>query len=116
MTERTLSYSPIIFVILIAYIKTKSYFVERGIFLAELDIHWPDIKNYLPGHFFNSEHSPYLFLMFNFKKHRSMHCELLCNQLIPNTRDFEIMLTIVRIDGIGLSCVAWEMSRTFLML
>jgi hypothetical protein len=47
MTERTLSYSPIIFVILIAYIKTKSYFVERGIFLAELDIHWPDIKNYL---------------------------------------------------------------------
>jgi hypothetical protein len=70
----------------------------------------------IPGHFFNSEHSPYLFLMFNFKKHRSMHCELLCNQLIPNTRDFEIMLTIVPIDGIGLSCVALEMSRTFLML
>jgi hypothetical protein len=35
----------------------------------------------IPGHFFNSEHSPYLFSMFNFKKHRSMHCELLCNQL-----------------------------------
>jgi hypothetical protein len=25
---------------------------------------------------------------------------------IPNTRDFEIMLKIVPIDGIGLSCVA----------
>jgi hypothetical protein len=73
--------------------------------------------NSIPGHFFNSEHSPYLFPMFNFKKHRSMHCELLCNQLhIPNTRDFEIMLKIVPIDGIGLSCVALEMSRTFLML
>jgi hypothetical protein len=35
----------------------------------------------IPGHFFNSEHSLYLFPMFNFKKHRSMHCELLCNQL-----------------------------------
>jgi hypothetical protein len=35
----------------------------------------------IPGHFFNSEHSPYLFPMFNFKKHRSMHCELLSNQL-----------------------------------
>jgi hypothetical protein len=35
----------------------------------------------IPGHFFNSEHSPYLFPMFNFKNHRSMHCELLCNQL-----------------------------------
>jgi hypothetical protein len=36
---------------------------------------------YIPGDFFNSEHNPYLFPMFNFKKHRSMHCELLCNQL-----------------------------------
>jgi hypothetical protein len=27
---------------------------------------------------------------------------------IPNTRDFEIMLEIVPIDGIGLSCVALE--------
>jgi hypothetical protein len=37
---------------------------------------------------------------------------------IPITRDFEIMLKlkIVPIDGIGLSCVALEMSRTFLML
>jgi hypothetical protein len=35
---------------------------------------------------------------------------------IPNTRDFEIMLNIVPIDAIGLSCVALEMSRTFLML
>jgi hypothetical protein len=35
----------------------------------------------IPGHFFNSEHSPYLFPMFNFKKHRSMRCELLWNQL-----------------------------------
>jgi hypothetical protein len=35
----------------------------------------------VPGHFFNSEHSPYLFPMFNFKKHKSMNCELLCNQL-----------------------------------
>jgi hypothetical protein len=38
-------------------------------------------------------------------------------QTIPNTRDFEIiMLKIVPIDGIGLSCVALEMSSTFLML
>jgi hypothetical protein len=38
--------------------------------------------------------------------------------IIPNTRDIEIMLKIVPIDGIGLSlsCVALEMSRTFLML
>jgi hypothetical protein len=36
---------------------------------------------------------------------------------IPNTRDFEIMLKIISIDGIiGLTCVALEMSRTFLML
>jgi hypothetical protein len=35
---------------------------------------------------------------------------------IPNTRDFEIMFKIVRIDGMGLSCVALEMSGTFLML
>jgi hypothetical protein len=35
---------------------------------------------------------------------------------IPNTRDFEIMLKIVWIDGISLSCVELEMSRTFLML
>jgi hypothetical protein len=35
---------------------------------------------------------------------------------IPNTWDFEIMLKIVPIDGIGLTCVALEMSRTFLML
>jgi hypothetical protein len=33
---------------------------------------------------------------------------------IPNTR--EIMLKIVSTDGIGLSGVALEMSRTFLML
>jgi hypothetical protein len=32
---------------------------------------------------------------------------------IPITRDFEIMLKIVLIDGIGLSCVALEMSDTF---
>jgi hypothetical protein len=32
---------------------------------------------------------------------------------IPNTRDFEIMLKIVPIDGIG---VGLEMSRRFLML
>jgi hypothetical protein len=35
---------------------------------------------------------------------------------LPNTRDFEIMLKIVPIDEIGLSCVALEMSRTFVML
>jgi hypothetical protein len=35
---------------------------------------------------------------------------------IPNTRDFEIMLKIVPIDGISLSCVALEMLRLFLML
>jgi hypothetical protein len=34
---------------------------------------------------------------------------------IPNTRNFEIMLKIVPIDGIGLSCVALEISRTSLM-
>jgi hypothetical protein len=35
---------------------------------------------------------------------------------IPNTRNFEIILKIVPIDGIDLLCVALEMSRTFLML
>jgi hypothetical protein len=35
---------------------------------------------------------------------------------ITNSRDFEIMLKIVPIDGIGLTCVALEMPRTFLML
>jgi hypothetical protein len=35
----------------------------------------------IPGHFFNSEHSPHILPTFNPKKHRSMHCELLCNQL-----------------------------------
>jgi hypothetical protein len=34
---------------------------------------------------------------------------------IPNTRNFEVILKIVPIDGIGLLCVALEMSRTFLM-
>jgi hypothetical protein len=29
---------------------------------------------------------------------------------IPNTRDFEIMLNIVPIDGIGQSCVALEIN------
>jgi hypothetical protein len=50
-----------------------------------LDIAVPNSHNKyntdIPGHFFNSEHRPYLFPMFNFKKHRSMLCELLCNQL-----------------------------------
>jgi hypothetical protein len=32
---------------------------------------------------------------------------------IPNTRDFEIMLKIVRIDGIGLSCVALKCQAHF---
>jgi hypothetical protein len=35
---------------------------------------------------------------------------------IPNTRDFEIMLKIVSIYGIGLTYVVLEMSRTFPML
>jgi hypothetical protein len=43
-------------------------------------------------------------------------CIVSCYATKPNTRDFEIMLKIVPIDGIGLSCVALEMSRTFLML
>jgi hypothetical protein len=30
-------------------------------------------ETHIPGHFFNIEHSPYLFPMFSFKKHRSMH-------------------------------------------
>jgi hypothetical protein len=70
----------------------------------------------IPGHFFNSEHSPYLFPLFNLKKHRSNALWVAMQPTIPNTRDFEIMLKIVPIDGIGLSCVALEMSRTFLML
>jgi hypothetical protein len=32
----------------------------------------------IPGHFFNIEHSPYLFPMFSFKKHRSKH---VCNHV-----------------------------------
>jgi hypothetical protein len=35
---------------------------------------------------------------------------------IPNTRDFEIMLKIVPNNGIGLSGIVLELSRTFLML
>jgi hypothetical protein len=57
--------------------------------------------------------------MFNFKKHRSMNCELLCNQLYTvykNGRNFAIMLKFVPIDEIGLSCVVLEMLRTFLMI
>jgi hypothetical protein len=37
----------------------------------------------LPGHFFNIEHSPYLFPMFSFKKHRSMH---VCNHVTKVTK------------------------------
>jgi hypothetical protein len=37
----------------------------------------------IPGHFFNIEHSPYLFPMFNFKKHRSMH---VCNHVTKVTK------------------------------
>jgi hypothetical protein len=45
-----------------------------------------------------------------------MHCELLCNQLYQTPEILkDVMLKIVPIDGIGLSCVALEMSRTFLM-
>jgi hypothetical protein len=49
-----------------------------------------------------------------------VHTYSLCS-ILKNTdqcivRDFETMLKIVPIDGIGLSCVALEMSRTFLML
>jgi hypothetical protein len=39
--------------------------------------------NIIPGHFFNIEHSPYLFPMFSFKKHRSMH---LCNHVSKVTK------------------------------
>jgi integrase len=38
---------------------------------------------HIPGHFFNSEHSPYLFPMFSFKKHRSMH---VCNHVTKATK------------------------------
>jgi hypothetical protein len=37
----------------------------------------------IPGHFFNIEHSPYLFPMFSFKKHRSMH---VCNHVTKVTK------------------------------
>jgi hypothetical protein len=37
----------------------------------------------IPGHFFNTEHSPYLFPMFSFKKHRSMH---VCNYVTKVTK------------------------------
>jgi hypothetical protein len=46
-----------------------------------------------------------------------IHCELLCNQLYRTPEILKyIMLKIVPIDGIGLSCVALEMSHTLLML
>jgi hypothetical protein len=38
---------------------------------------------FIPGYFFNSEHSPYLFHMFSFKKHRSMH---VCNHVTKVTK------------------------------
>jgi hypothetical protein len=37
----------------------------------------------IPGHFFNIEHSPYLFPMFSFKKHRLMH---VCNHVTKVTK------------------------------
>jgi hypothetical protein len=37
----------------------------------------------IPGHFFNTEHSPYLLPMFSPKKHRSMH---LCNHVTKVTK------------------------------
>jgi hypothetical protein len=37
----------------------------------------------IPGHFFNIEHSPYLFPMFSFKKHRSMY---VCNPVTKVTK------------------------------
>jgi hypothetical protein len=40
-------YLHITFVILIAYYSFKSYFLERGIFLSELDIHLADVKSSL---------------------------------------------------------------------
>jgi hypothetical protein len=41
------------------------------------------VCTYIPGHFFNIEHSPYLFPMFSFKKHRSMH---VCNHVTKVTK------------------------------
>jgi hypothetical protein len=38
---------------------------------------------FIPGHFFNIEHSLYLFPMFSFKKHRSMH---VCNYVTKVTK------------------------------
>jgi hypothetical protein len=37
----------------------------------------------IPGHFFNIEHSPYLFPMFSFKKYGSMH---VCNHVTKITK------------------------------
>jgi hypothetical protein len=41
------------------------------------------LLNCIPGHFFNIEHSPYLFPMFSFKKHRSMN---VCNHVTKVTK------------------------------
>jgi hypothetical protein len=38
---------------------------------------------YIPGHFFGIERGPYLFPMFSFRKHRSMH---VCNHVTKVTK------------------------------
>jgi hypothetical protein len=52
------------------------------IFFLNFFIYFCIIAN-IPGHFFNSEHSPHLFPMFSFKKHRSMH---VCNHVTKETK------------------------------
>jgi hypothetical protein len=75
----------------------------------------------IPGHFFNIEHSPYLFPMFSFKKHRSMH---VCNHVTKvtkiSTRQFNKMVKLFE-EEIHIKCSysmpigALEMCVTFPM-
>jgi hypothetical protein len=53
------------------------------VFYVILFLYFFEVDFLIPGHFFNIEHSPYLFPMFSFKKHRSMH---VCNHVTKVTK------------------------------
>jgi hypothetical protein len=75
---------------------------------------------FIPGHFFNIEHSPYLFPMFSFKKHRSMH---VCNHVTKITKistlQFNKMVKLfeeeIHIISYSMPIRALEMCVTFPM-
>jgi hypothetical protein len=92
--------------------KTLFFFKCHPIFIITLvESFFYKLSNgvgFIPGPFFNSEHNPYLFLMFNFKKHRSMHCELLCNQLYRTPEILKKNLKMVRLMELVYHVLHWK--------